>query len=129
MANRKLLALVSEDTELGRWALTRALEAEGFEVQAVSNWVEASSWLARARFSLAVVAVSSAPENCADIVAYVRQHHPHTHLVLLADQDSIGELQLACGPKTDILAKPLDLEEVVHAAHSRPVVGDETLGT
>lgn len=127
MPNRKPLALVSEDTELGRWALTRALEAEGFQVQAVSTWVEASACLLRARFSLALVAVSSAPGNCAELAAYVRQQHPSTHLVLLADQDSVGELRLACGPETDILAKPLDLEEVVHAAHSRPRAGDETL--
>ena len=127
MAIRKPLALVSEDTELGRWALTRALEAEGFEVQAVSTWVEASACLLRAKFSLALVAVSSAPGNAADIVAYVRQHHPNTRLVLLADQDSISELRLACGPDLDVLAKPLDLEEVAHVAHSRPWAGDETL--
>ena len=127
MAKRQSFALVSEDTELGRWALTRALEAEGFEVQAVPTWVEASAWLTRARFSLALVAVSSVPGNAADIVAFVRQHHPDTHLVLLADQDSIGELRRACGPETEILAKPLDLEEVSHIAHSVPWAGDDTL--
>jgi DNA-binding NtrC family response regulator len=127
MAKRKLFALVSEDTELGRWALTRALEAEGFEVEAVPTWVEASACLLRARFSLALVAVSSAPGNAAEIVAYVRQHHPNTHLVLLADQDSISELRLACGPELDILAKPLDLEEVAHAAHSCPAFDGDTL--
>jgi ActR/RegA family two-component response regulator len=129
MAKRKSFALVSEDTELGRWALTRALEAEGFEVEAVSTWVEASACLLRARFSLALVAVSSTSGNAADIVAYVRQHHPNTRLVLLADQDSISELRLACGPEPDILAKPLDLEEVAHVAHSCPGAGDETLLT
>jgi DNA-binding NtrC family response regulator len=127
MVKRQSFALVSEDTELGRWALTRALEAEGFEVQAVPTWVEASAWLLRGRFSLALVAVSSAPGNAADIVAFVRQHHANTHLVLLADQDSISELRLACGPEQDILAKPLDLEEVAHIAHSRPGAGDDTL--
>ena len=127
MAIRKPLALVSEDTELGRWALTRALEAEGFEVQAVSTWVEASACLLRATFSLALVAVSSAPGNAADIVAYVRQHHPNTRLVLLADQDSISELRLACGPDLDVLAKPLDLDEVAHVAHSCPAPDGDTL--
>ena len=127
MAKRQSFALVSEDTELGCWALTRALEAEGFEVQAVSTWVEASAWLGRARFSLAVVAVSSAAGNAADIVAYVRDHHSNTRLVLLADEDSIGELRLACGPEADILAKPLDLTEVAHLARSRSGAVDDTL--
>ncbi|MCU0251587.1 MAG: hypothetical protein MUE61_15380 [Vicinamibacterales bacterium] len=122
MVKRQSFALVSEDTELGRWALTRALEAEGFEVQAVSTWVEASAWLRRARFSLAVVAVSSAAGNAADIVAYVSNHHPNTHLVLLADDDTVGELRLA-----DILAKPLDLADVAHLARSRCGAGDDTL--
>jgi DNA-binding NtrC family response regulator len=129
MVNRRSQALVSEDTELGRWALTRALEAAGFEVQAVATWVEASAWLLQGRFSLALVAVSSSTGNAADIVAYVRQHHPNTHLVLLADQDSIAELRLACGPELDVLAKPLDLEEVAHIAHSRPAPGDERVLT
>jgi DNA-binding NtrC family response regulator len=127
MVKRQSFALVSEDTELGRWALTRALEAEGFEVQAVSTWVEASAWLRRARFSLAVVAVSSAAGNAADIVAYVSNHHPNTHLVLLADDDTVGELRLACGREADILAKPLDLADVAHLARSRCGAGDDTL--
>lgn len=127
MGKRQSLALVLEDTELGRWALTRALEAEGFDVQAVSTWVEASAWLLKAEFSLALVAVSSTTGNAADIVAFVRHHHPHTHLVLLADEDSIGELRLACGPDLDILRKPLDLDEVAHVAHLRPGLGAGTL--
>lgn len=127
MAVRKPSALVSEDTELGRWALTRALEAEGFEVQAVPTWVDASARLQRCGFSLALVAVSSASGNAADIVAYVREHHAHTHLVLLADEDSIGELRLACGPDLDILAKPLDLDEVAHVAQLCPVADGDTL--
>ena len=127
MGMRKPSALVSEDTELGRWALTRALEAEAYEVEAVPTWVEASARLQRRGFSLALVAVSSTPGNAADIVAYVREHHPHTHLVLLADEDSIGELRLSCGPDVAILTKPLDLEEVAHVAQLCPVSGGDTL--
>ena len=128
MGMRKPSALVSEDTELGRWALTRALEAESYEVEAVPTWVEASARLQRRGFSLALVAVSSAPGNAADIVTYLREHHPHTHLVLLADEDSIGELRLSCGPDVAVLAKPLDLEEVAHVAQLCPVSGGDTLG-
>lgn len=119
MAARESLALVLEDTELGRWALRRALEAEGFQVEAVATWAEASACLLKERFSLALVSVSSILENVAGIVADISQDHPDTHLILLADQDSIGELRPMCGPGADILAKPLDLEEVAHVALSR----------
>ena len=126
MADRKSLALVAEDTDLGRWALTRALQAEGYDVRAASTWAEASTWLLQAEFALALVAVSS-PGNAADVVACIRQY-PHTHLVLLADEDSIRELRLACGPAPDILAKPFDLERVGRVAFSHLGPGGETLG-
>jgi len=127
MAEKQSLALVLEDTELGRWALTHALEAEGFEVRAVETWTEAAAWLLRARFSLAFVAVSSAPENIADRAAEIRRDHPNTRLVLLADQDSIDELRLACGPGPEILAKPFDLEAVAHVALARSGSADRAL--
>jgi DNA-binding response OmpR family regulator len=119
MAVRESLALVLEDTELGRWALSRALEAAGFEVLAVSTWTEASACLLREPFALALVAVSSIAENVADVVSDICRDHPKTHLILLADQDSIGELRPLCGSGADILTKPFDLEEVAHAALSR----------
>lgn len=117
MITRRALALVAEDTELGRWALTRALEAAGFDVQAVATWSEAAAWLSRASFSLAFVAVSSVSGSAADVVASMRAYHPRTRLVLLADQDRADELRLACGPEQDLLTKPLDLEKVASVAH------------
>jgi DNA-binding NtrC family response regulator len=114
----RLLALVSDDTELGRWALTHALEAEGFEVHTAPTWGEASATLARADFGLALLAVSAERQDAAEIADYLRRHHPNTHLILLADQDDVGALRRACGPETAILAKPLDLERIVRAAHA-----------
>ncbi len=119
MAHRPSLALILEDTELGRWALTHALEAEGFEVRAVETWAEASAWLRRARFSLVLAAVSSAPGSAADLAAEIRRDQPNAHTVLLTDQDSIDELRRACGPEPEILAKPFDLTAVAQVALSR----------
>jgi len=116
MADRKPAALISEETELGRWALTRALEAEGFEVTAVPTWAEASAWLLQEDFSMVLLAVLSAPGNAAEIVADITRDHPHTHVVLLADADSVGALRVACGPVPDILPKPLDMRSVARVA-------------
>lgn len=119
MADRQSSALVLEETELGRWALTHALEAEGLEVRAVSTWAEASAWLRRARFSLVLAAVSSAPGSAADLAAEIRRDQPNAHVVLLTDQDSIDELRQACGPGPEILSKPFDLRAVAQVALSR----------
>ena len=127
MAHRQSLALILEGTELGRWALARALESEGFEVRAVRTWAEALGWLRTTRFSLVLAAVSSAPGNAAHLAAEIRRDQPHARLVLLTDQDSIDELRLACGPEPEILAKPFDLEAVAHVALSRSGRVEESL--
>jgi DNA-binding NtrC family response regulator len=116
MAVRESLALVLEDTELGRWALSRALEAAGFRVMAVSTWSEASACLLRQSFALVLVAVSSVIENVGEVVTDICREHPNAHLILLADEDSIGELRPLCGQGADILAKPIDLEQVAQVA-------------
>ena len=116
MIIRRALALVAEDTELGRWALTRALEAAGFDVEAVATWSEAAEWLRRASFSLAFVSMSSVSGSASDVAASVRTYHPHTRLVLLADPDRADELRAACGQEQDVLTKPLDLEKVASVA-------------
>jgi len=116
MAGRDSLALILEDTDLGRWALTRALEAVGYEVHAPWTWAEASEWMHRATFRLALVAVSS-PDHAADIVADARPYR-QMHLVLLADEDIVDDVRRACGDEPVILAKPLDLAQVSEIALS-----------
>lgn len=119
MAHTRSLALVLEDTELGRWALTHALQAEGFEVRAVETWAEASTCLRQEKFELALVAASSAPANVGHITGEIRRDHPNTRLVLLADEDSIGDVRLECGSAPEILSKPYDLRAVARVALSR----------
>lgn len=116
MAGRDLLALILEDTDLGRWALTHALESVGYEVHAPWTWAEASEWMHRAAFRLALVAVSS-PDHAADVVADVRRHR-HMHLVLLAEEHMVDDVRRACGEDSDILPKPLDLTQVSEIALS-----------
>lgn len=119
-------ALVLEDTELGRWALSRALEAAGFDVKAVPTWTEASACLLGEKFGLALVAVSSILENVVDTVRGIGRDHPGTHLILLADQDTIEELVSLCGPATDILPKPLDLAVIAQVARARTGLAGES---
>jgi len=123
---RESVALVLEDTDLGRWALTHALEARGYEVHAPWTWAEASVWLHRAKVCLALVAVTS-PGQAAEVTAEVNWY-PHTHLVLLAEEDQVADLRLACGPGPDILSKPFNLGEVDRIALSCQGLDDEARG-
>lgn len=127
VADAMLRALVSEDSDLGRWALGRALEGEGFEVHAVLTWAEASAWLRRMECDLVLAEVSSASEAI-EVLGDVHRCAPGAHLVLLADEDTVDELRRACGPAPDVLAKPVDLEQLVYVALSRPARGGERLG-
>jgi len=126
MDHRESVALVLEDTDLGRWALTHALEARGYEVHAPLTWAEASAWLNRAKVSLALVAVAS-PGQAAEVTAEVNWY-PHTHLVLLAEEDQVDDLRLACGSGLDILTKPFNLEEVDQIALSCQGIDHEARG-
>jgi DNA-binding response OmpR family regulator len=126
MTHKPSLALILEGTELGRWALTHALRAEGFEVTAVETWGEASVWLRTTRFSLVLAAVALAPGSAADLAAEIRRDQPQARVVLLTDQDGIDDLRRACGPGPEILAKPFDLAAVAQVALSRPGPVDQS---
>jgi DNA-binding NtrC family response regulator len=119
MAVGESLALVLEDTELGRWALRRALETQGFRVFTFSTWNEASECLLRTPVSLALVAVSPILENVAGVISHLGQDHPDTHFVLLTDQDSLGEIRPMCDSRIDILTKPFDLAALGRLATTR----------
>ena len=118
MNRRRPLALVAENTELGRWAIAHALQAAGFEIYFSATWVESSGWLDRAQFDLAVMALSAQRDDVAFIAGHLRDEHAGTRLIALVPQDDVGEIRRACGPEAVVLAKPLNVEQVVLAARS-----------
>jgi DNA-binding NtrC family response regulator len=118
MSNR-MLALVADDTDLGRWALAHALQARGFEVYTAATWVEAAGWLGRTEVSVALVSASLESEGAPDMAAYLRTHHPTVHVIFLADQDEMPWVRQWCGQGAEVFAKPLDVEQVVVAAAAK----------
>lgn len=118
MSSTKPLALVAEDTELGRWAIAHALQSEGFEIYMSGGWVESTGWLERARFDVAVVALSRDRDDVSRVVEHVRSQHRGTRLILLSAQDEVAEMRQAAGPGVVVLAKPLNVEQIVLAARS-----------
>ena len=118
MPESRPLALVAEDTELGRWALAHALQAAGYDVYMSGGWTETDGWLDRAAFDVVVMAVSSRRDNVRRIVDHARREHSQAGLILLALQDDAAAVRAASGPDPIVLSKPLDVVAVVLAVKS-----------
>jgi len=116
MPSTKPLALVAEETQLGRWALTRALESDGFEVRAAADWLEASAHLAQAEFRLAILAVTSRRTNIAENIHSLTRYYPAMRVILLVDEDVSRETREACGPGVGIVSKPIDVNAIARLA-------------
>lgn len=117
MGEDKPRALVAEDTELGRWAVARALEAHGFEVSTAANRAEAVGRLIGTAFAVLVAAVSLEREDVTELISLVRQNQPSTGLILLASQDEAGAVASAWNDAV-IIEKPFSVDQVVRAAAS-----------
>ena len=128
MLRPRPVALVAEDTELGRWALAHALRAEGYDVCVSAGWTETDGWLDRAAFDVVVMAVSSTRDNVAHIVDHARREHGQAGLILLALQDDAAAVRAASGPEPVVLAKPLDVAAVVLTARALAGPGDVAKG-
>jgi DNA-binding NtrC family response regulator len=128
MPSSRPLALVAEDTELGRWAIAHALQASGFEFHTSASWVESAGWLDSAEFTVAVMALSCGLDDVAHVAAHMRSHHSRTRMIVLAAQEEVAVMRQICGPDVIVLAKPLNVEQVVLAAKSLTEPGAIALG-
>ena len=127
MPTTRPLALVAEDTELGRWAIAHALQADGFDTCVFDGWAESAGWLGRRKFDVVVVALSVDRDDVGNIAEHMRSHHRGTRLIVLAPQDEMGEVRSACGPGPVVLPKPLDVERIVQTAKSLTGRGPTTV--
>ncbi len=106
--------LVADDTRLVRWAVGRALRAEGFEVVTASSRDEALGRLVSSRFDLIVLPLSLGHKEIRDVVTAVARHESGTAIILLSSSEEAADL--AGGAHTAILGKPFSVGEVVEAA-------------
>ncbi len=118
MSAEKPLALIAEDTELGRWAVAHALKQRGFEVEVASSWWEVLASLAHRRFDLLVVAVSSEQTQFADVCTLLARDQPSLRIIALAPSDQVGQVKELWASRAVVMSKPLDVEQVVHVAIS-----------
>jgi DNA-binding NtrC family response regulator len=116
MVEHRPKALVTEDTELGRWAVARALEANGFEVNTASNNAEAIGRLIGNAFAVFIAAVTLERESVSELIRQVHENQPATGLILLADHDDASRIADSCGSSAVVIEKPLGIDQIVKAA-------------
>jgi DNA-binding NtrC family response regulator len=116
MPEDKPRALVAEDTELGSWAVARALQASGFEVSLAADRTETLERLAGTRFTVMVTAVAANREDVRELVGLMKRDQPDAGLILLARQEEAAGVTAECGPGTIVIEKPLSIDRVVAAA-------------
>jgi DNA-binding NtrC family response regulator len=116
MVEHRPKALVAEDTELGRWAVARALEANGFEVNTASNKAEAIGRLIGNAFAVFIAAVPLERESVSELIRQVHENQPSTGLILLADHDNASRLADSCGSRAVVIEKPFGIDQIVKAA-------------
>lgn len=112
--------LVVDDEEMVRDVVTDALRAAGAEVVPVSSGREAIDALARTQFDLVVTDLGMPDINGWDVARAASDLHPRPRVLLLTgwgttmvpDEDDGGAPELV----ERILAKPIDLDDLVHAA-------------
>jgi DNA-binding NtrC family response regulator len=106
-------ALVAEDSQLGGWAVSHALQGVGFEVRRAATWVEVTGWLRMQPFRVVVLSASLDPAGVAEMAGYIATHHEGTAVIVLADADEVWRLGRECGSQAVIVSKPLDLDRLV----------------
>ncbi len=106
--------LVADDTRLVRWAVGRALRAEGFEVVTASTRDDALGRLVSERFDLLVLPLALGREEIRDLVSAVARHQSGTAMILLSSSEEAADL--ADGANTAVIGKPFSVGDVVDAA-------------
>ncbi|MFT4643765.1 MAG: two-component system alkaline phosphatase synthesis response regulator PhoP [Planctomycetota bacterium] len=106
--------LLAEDEKSLREGITLNLELEGYEVEAVTNGLEAVKTFSNQRFTLVVLDVMMPGMNGFEVCEKIRLTDPETPILFLTakdtSQDKINGLKIGAD---DYLTKPFNLEELL----------------
>jgi len=113
-AGRKGRVIVADDEESVRWTLTRALEREGYAVEAVGDGEAAIAAAAGSGADLVLLDIQMPGLDGLTALSRLAQEAPSTPVLVMT---AYGSLQTAVeamkGGAFDYLAKPFDLEELL----------------
>jgi DNA-binding NtrC family response regulator len=105
--------LVADDDHAFRDALAAAMSARGFEVAPVPSGAAALAWLAAHDCDLALLDLKMPDMSGMDVLARIRERHPHLDVILLTGHGTIDTAITAIRQGAfDFLTKPCSPDQV-----------------
>jgi PAS domain S-box-containing protein len=118
----ELRVLVVDDEQMVRDVVADSLRAAGAEVAAVGSGREAVEALARGRFDLVVTDLGMPDVNGWDVARAAARLDPRPRVLLLTGWgDAASPDAATSGLVERVLAKPIELEDLISAARGRPL--------
>lgn len=109
------ILVVDDEPDMG-WALENILRPAGYAVTTTTRGVEALELLAGEPYAVAFVDAKLPDLDGLELAALIRQHNPHTAVVLISGYFYPEDKMITEGLQNELftgfIAKPFDLEEV-----------------
>lgn len=117
MEHPRRRALVADDTSLSRWAISHALESEGFQVVAACTRDEVMGRLLDGPYSLVVMSSPLEDADMTDLVNRLCEYLPHTRVLVLCDRDTAASTK-GFDPGAVVLGKPFEVADILSEARA-----------
>jgi DNA-binding NtrC family response regulator len=108
------LLLLDDDRAVLNWLQVLLMQAQRFEVQALSDSTKAAEALATGGFDLVLLDMDMPVVSGMDVLRHVRQHHPGVETIVIT---GVGDVQLAVESMKlgayDYLCKPVDADRLL----------------
>ena len=106
--------LVAEDEESLRWVLKKALEDEGYWVQAVENGRLAWDRLTESRFDVSLVDIRLPERDGLTLLRDAKEAGMETAIIIMTAQNTMrNAIEAMKNGAFDYVTKPFDLEEIL----------------
>jgi two-component system, NtrC family, response regulator AtoC len=107
--------LVLDDHSGMRKSLSILLRKEGFRTEEAENGEEAMVYLEKNSYNLVITDMKMSPGTGLDVLYYVRERHPQTHVIIMTGYGTIDSAVLAMKMGAfDYILKPFKNEEILH---------------
>lgn len=113
MAQQIKKILVVDDEENARIGLSKLLSQEGYEVDCVSNGIEALEFLRREKVNLVISDINMPEMNGLTFLRELNRRHPSTHVIMITAYGGVESYLEAMNLGAfEYIHKPVKLDEL-----------------